>query len=70
MSITTEESQQYASIMNDINTLISESVVPSLRYQVSDEFDDFVNMVKSLRIDDAIAIQQALNRYNALNLQV
>lgn len=67
MSITTEESQQYASIMNDINTLISESVVPFIIGTKSlDEFDDFVNMVKSLRIDDAIAIQQAaLNRYNA-----
>jgi len=66
MSITSEESQEYASIMNDVNTLINETIVTFIIGSKSlDEFDDFVNTVKALRIDDAIAIQQAaLDRYN------
>ncbi|MGI6578093.1 MAG: hypothetical protein ACOX1Q_08800 [Eubacteriales bacterium] len=66
MSISTEESQEYAAIMGDIDTLLSESIVPFIIGSKSlDEYDDFVNMLKALRIEDAIAIQQAaLDRYN------
>lgn len=65
VSPTTEESAEYASIMNDINTYISENIVMFITGQKSvDEFDAFIEGIKGMNIDRAIEIQQgALDRY-------
>lgn len=64
---TPEESSEYATIMNDINTLVDEMTLKIILGQEPvDKYESYVDKMKSLRLDRAIEIQQAaLDRYNA-----
>lgn len=64
---TTDEGTEYAQIMGDINTYISEMNVKFIMGQEPlTKYDNFVSRVKSMNIDKAIKLQQAaLDRYNA-----
>ncbi|MCM3786143.1 extracellular solute-binding protein [Neobacillus mesonae] len=61
-----EESSEYATIMNDINTLVDEMTIKIiLGTDPIDEFEDYVAKMKQLNLDRAIEIQMAaLERYN------
>jgi putative aldouronate transport system substrate-binding protein len=63
---TPEESTEFATIMNDINTLVDEMTLKiMLGSDPVDQFEDYVSKMKSLKLDRAIAIQKAaLDRYN------
>lgn len=67
IALTAEESAECGSIDTDIWTLVDENVAAFIAGERSiDEFDDFVEEVKSLDVDRAIEIKQAaLDRYNA-----
>jgi putative aldouronate transport system substrate-binding protein len=65
---TDEETTRYASIMTDIQTLRDEYVLDFItgRKNLS-QFDSYVNQVKAMGIDRAIAIKQAqYNRYQGI----
>ncbi|TVX99182.1 extracellular solute-binding protein [Cohnella terricola] len=64
---TPEESSEYATIMNDINTLVDEMTLKIILGTESvDKFDNYVEKMKSLKLDRAIEIQKAaLDRYNS-----
>ncbi|MFD2703323.1 extracellular solute-binding protein [Paenibacillus shunpengii] len=61
-----EESSEYATIMNDINTLVDEMTIKIiLGTDPVDEFESYVAKMKQLNLDRAIEIQMAaLERYN------
>ncbi len=63
---TQQESAEYATIMNDVNTLVAEMTLKIiLGTEPVDSFDKYVAKLKSLKIDRAIDIQKAaLERYN------
>ncbi|MFF2482799.1 ABC transporter substrate-binding protein [Paenibacillus sp. NPDC058071] len=63
---TPEESSEYATIMNDINTLVDEmSLKIVLGSEPVDAFDSYIAKMKQLKLDRAIEIQTAaLERYN------
>ncbi|MGG6312435.1 extracellular solute-binding protein [Paenibacillus macerans] len=63
---TPEESSEYAAIMNDINTLVDEMTIKIILGEESvDQFESYVDKMKSLRLERAIEIQgAALERYN------
>jgi putative aldouronate transport system substrate-binding protein len=63
---TPEESSEYATIMNDINTLVDEMTLKIiLGSEPVDQYESYVEKMKSLKLDRAIEIQQAaLDRYN------
>lgn len=66
-TLTTDEGTEYAQIMGDINTYISEM---NVKFIMGEEplanYDSFVSRIKDMNIDRAIALQQAaLDRYNA-----
>ncbi|WP_063563857.1 extracellular solute-binding protein [Paenibacillus sp. O199] len=63
---TPEESSEYATIMNDINTLVDEMTIKIiLGNEPVDQFESYVAKMKSLHLDRAIEIQTAaLERYN------
>jgi putative aldouronate transport system substrate-binding protein len=63
---TVEESAEFATIMNDVNTLASEMMLKIiLGNEPPEAFDKYTAKFKSLKIDRAIEIQQAaLDRYN------
>jgi putative aldouronate transport system substrate-binding protein len=64
---TQDESHQFASIMNDINTLRDEAVIKTIVGQsaVSD-WDNIVAQMKQIGIDDAVKLRQAaLDRFKA-----
>lgn len=63
---TPEESAEYATIMNDIDTLVDEMTLKIiLGTEPLDSYEDYVNKMKSLNLDRAIEIQTAaLQRYN------
>lgn len=63
---TQDESSEYASIMNDINTYRSEMINKFIMGEESlDKFEEFTETIKAMGIDRAIEIQQAaLERYN------
>ncbi len=65
-SKTLEENEEFSSIMGDITTYVSEFTSQLLIGAKSfDEYDDFVAALKSMGIEDAIAIQQAAaDRYS------
>lgn len=67
LSLTEDEGKEFPSIMNDINTLVSEKVVKFIMgVEPISNYDAFVNQIKSMKIDRALAIEQAaLDRYNA-----
>ena len=57
---TPEESSEYATIMNDINTLVDEMTLKIvLGTESVDKFDGYVEKMKSLKLDRAIEIQTA-----------
>jgi len=64
---TAEESNRYASIMNDVQTYYDEMIHKFIMgVEPLSNFDSFVNTLKSMGIEEAIAIQQAaLDRFNA-----
>lgn len=63
---TADESSRYSSIMNDINTYKTEMIDKFIMgAEPLDRFDDFVNTLKGMGIEEAIKIQQAaLERFN------
>ena len=57
---TTEETEEYNSLFSDIETYMDESVSKFIVGDTSlDEFDAFVEQLKSMGIEDCIAIEQA-----------
>ncbi|WP_342760311.1 extracellular solute-binding protein [Paenibacillus sp. PK3_47] len=65
-TIAAEDSSRYASIMTDVNTYKDEMMLKFIMgAEPLDKFDEFVETLKGLGIDEAIQIQQAaLERYN------
>lgn len=65
ISLTAEESERYYAIYSDIQTLISENLSKfAVGDRSFDEWDDFVQQIKDLGIEDCIAIKQgAVDRY-------
>lgn len=65
LSITTEESERYAKIYNDIQTYIDENLARFVTGENSmDEWDAFVDQIMAMGLEDCIAIKQAaLDRY-------
>jgi putative aldouronate transport system substrate-binding protein len=63
---TPEESTEFATIMNDVNTLVDEMTLKIILGSDSpDQFESYVQKMKSLNLDRAIEIQTAaLERYN------
>jgi putative aldouronate transport system substrate-binding protein len=66
ITATPDESTTFATIMNEINTYVDEMFLKFVMGQESiDKFDDYVAQVRKMKIDEALAIQQAaLERYN------
>jgi putative aldouronate transport system substrate-binding protein len=66
VSFQSEESGQMANIMSEVNTYIDEMFIKFvIGTEPIEKFDQYVQQVKKLKIDRAIAIQQdALDRYN------
>lgn len=64
---TEEESREYATIMNEINTYRDEMTLKFIFRQESlDSFDNYVNTMKGMGLERALEIQNAaLDRYNA-----
>lgn len=67
LSVSSEDSAEFASLLNDITTYVTESIVPFITGEKPmEEFDEFVNQIKSMGIDRCIEIkQQALDRFIA-----
>lgn len=67
IAISADEASEYASIMSDIETYRSEMVIKFILGQESlDNYDKFVENIKSMNIDRAIEINQAaLDRFNS-----
>ncbi|MDO3412481.1 extracellular solute-binding protein [Saccharibacillus sp. CPCC 101409] len=67
VSLTTEESNEYSKIMNDITTYRDEMFIKfAMGAEPIDNFDSYVAQIKKFNIDRALEIQQnALDRYNA-----
>jgi putative aldouronate transport system substrate-binding protein len=65
ISMTTEETEAYYAKYSDIQTLISENLSKfAVGERSMDEWDDFVQDIKDLGIEDCIAIKQAaVDRY-------
>lgn len=65
LSISTEESERYAKIYNDIQTYIDENLARFVTGENSmDEWDAFVDQIMAMGLEDCIAIKQAaLDRY-------
>ncbi|MFY9425833.1 MAG: extracellular solute-binding protein [Caldicoprobacterales bacterium] len=65
ITMTLEENKEYSSIMSDINTYIQENRIKFIMgIEPMENFDKFVEQIKSMNIERAIAIQQAaLDRY-------
>ncbi|HLY26486.1 MAG TPA: hypothetical protein VKQ72_09115 [Aggregatilineales bacterium] len=64
---TQDESKQFASIMNDVNTLRDEAVIKTIVGQSSvSDWDSVVAQLQQIGIDTAVKLRQAaLDRYNA-----
>lgn len=67
IALTPDEGTEYAQIMGDIDTYVSEMVIKFILGQEPiSNFDSFVNQVRSMSVDRAIELQQAaLDRFNA-----
>jgi putative aldouronate transport system substrate-binding protein len=65
LSFTSDEGTEKATIMNDVNTLVSENVVKFIMGEKSfDEYDAFVEQIKAMNIDRVIQIySDAYERY-------
>ncbi|MDR1641436.1 MAG: extracellular solute-binding protein [Clostridiales bacterium] len=66
VSLSADEGKEYARIMGDITTYVDETSVKFiLGAEPLSNFDKFVETIKSMGIDDALALQQAaLDRFN------
>ncbi|NLM61787.1 MAG: hypothetical protein GX193_06885 [Clostridiales bacterium] len=66
-TMTSEENTEYANIMGDVQTFVSENLVKFIIGEKSfDEYDNFINEMKKLRVERAIELRQAaLDRYNS-----
>ncbi len=66
LSMTPEESAEYAAIMNDVNTLVDEMSLKIILGAVPlDSYEGYVTKLKGLKVDRAIALKKAaLERYN------
>ena len=67
MTMTDEENSEYVTLYTDIETLTQENTVKFITGEKSlDEYDAFVQQLKTYNIDRCIELQQAaLDRYNA-----
>lgn len=65
LTMTADENKKYSSIMNDVNTYAEEMVTKFIMgTEDLDQYDKFVETLKSFGIEEAISIQQAaLDRY-------
>jgi putative aldouronate transport system substrate-binding protein len=65
VSLTADEATVNGNVMNDITTYVTESCTKFVMgVEDMSTFDQFVDKIKSMKIDDAIAVQQAaLDRY-------
>jgi hypothetical protein len=64
-ALTAEESAEYTSIYNDINTLFVETATKVIKGAAMTEWDAAVGTAKSMGADRMIEIKQAsLDRYN------
>lgn len=66
ITLTPDESSNYAVIYNDINTYVNEMFDKFVMgAEPIDNFEKYVQTIKSMKIDDAVRMQQAaLDRYN------
>lgn len=66
-TMTDEESRKYSSIMTEINTYKDEKILKFITgAEPISKFDEYVNQIKKMNIDEAIKIKQAsLDRYNS-----
>ena len=67
ITYTANESQELARILSEANTLVKEYTLSFLlgRRDINREFDTYINTLKSMNIERAIAINQAaVDRYN------
>lgn len=66
VSMTPEESTEFAAIMNDVNTLVDEMSLKIILGAVPvDSYDSYVTKLKALKIDRAIQLKKAaLDRYS------
>jgi len=67
VTMTADESNEYASIMSDLETYYDEMVTKMIMGDVSlDKYDEFIATLEGMGIQRAIELQQeALDRYNA-----
>lgn len=67
VSLTTEEGNQFSTIMGDLETYVSEMTTKFILGTESlDGYDGFVETMKAMGVEDAIALYQAaLDRWNA-----
>jgi putative aldouronate transport system substrate-binding protein len=67
ITATPDESQRLATIMNEVNTYVSEMFTKFIMGQEPlDNFDAFVDQMKKMNIEEAIELRQAaLDRYNS-----
>ena len=67
VSLTNEEGNQFSTIMGDLDTYVSEMTTKFiLGDEPLDNYDAFVETMKSMGVEDAIALYQAaLDRWNA-----
>ena len=70
ISMTTEENDEYNSIYTDIRTLLEENLSKfAMCERPMSEWDDFVQQIYDLGIEDCIKIQQAaVDRYNSRSI--
>ncbi len=68
---TAEEGTQFASKYTDIETYVQECNVKFIMGQMSlDDYDSYRDTLKSMGIEDCIALKQAaLDRYNAREMK-
>ena len=67
VSLTTEEGNQFSTIMGDLETYVSEMTTKFILGTESlDGYDGFVETMKAMGVEDAIALYQAaLDRWSA-----
>lgn len=67
LTLTAEESSKTSAIMNDVKTYRDEMINKFIAgVEPLENFDKFVNTIEKMRIDEAIAANQAaLERYNS-----
>jgi putative aldouronate transport system substrate-binding protein len=67
VTFTAEESQELSNVLSEVNTFVKEYTLSFLlgRRDINKEFDSYINTLKSMGIERAIAINQAaVDRYN------